>query len=136
MPGTTDLKELLQHLKPELHPGDFVFASLTDTSSLNWEDILGSFKEKESTTVILEREKADALHLKYEFIAAWITLNVHSSLNAVGLTAAFSNTLAKHNISCNVVAGYYHDHIFVDKENADKAMEALLQLTNTKNTTP
>ena len=54
-----------------------------------------------------------------------ISLNVHSSLDAVGLTAAFSNRLAEYGISANVVAGFYHDHIFVHSELAEKAIRAL-----------
>ena len=69
------------------------------------------------------------MNLTYHFVAKWITLNVHSSLEAVGLTAAFSNALAEAGISCNVVAAYYHDHIFVAKADADKAMEVLRKLS-------
>jgi uncharacterized protein len=65
------------------------------------------------------------LQLSYSFVAAWITLTVHSSLEAVGLTATFSKALAENNISCNVVAAYYHDHIFVDAKDAAKAMKIL-----------
>ena len=54
-----------------------------------------------------------------------ITLTVHSSLEAVGLTAVVTNKLAEHKISANVVAAYYHDHIFVPCEKAKKAMEVL-----------
>lgn len=61
---------------------------------------------------------------------AWITLEVHSALDAVGLTAAVSHVLAKENISCNVIAAYHHDHIFVGKEDAQKALKALLKLTS------
>ena len=70
-------------------------------------------REAEGYTVVLNRQVADSLALDYNFVASWITLTVHSALDAVGLTAAFSNALAQNGISCNVVAGYYHDHIFV-----------------------
>jgi hypothetical protein len=63
--------------------------------------------------------------LEYSFTASWITLTVHSSLTAVGLTASFSKALSDENISCNVVAAYFHDHIFVDAKDASRAMEVL-----------
>ena len=79
------------------------------------------FKEEEGYTIILKKEMADSLNLEYSFVAAWITLTVYSSLEAVGLTAAFTKALSDEGISCNIVAGYYHDHLFVDKEIANKA---------------
>ena len=63
----------------------------------------------------------------------WITLDVHSSLEAVGLTAAVSAALAEENISCNVVAAYYHDHLFVPVADAERAMETLMRLTGVNN---
>mgnify|MGYP002393580319 CR=1 FL=1 len=83
----------------------------------------------EGYTVIADKQLADRLNLDYNFIAAWITLTVHSSLQAVGLTAAFSRALADENISCNVMAGYFHDHIFVDERDADKALTVLKKLS-------
>ena len=129
MPGITDLSTLLKTMKPEHNPGDFVFCKTDDPGKLSMKDIVLLFKEKESWTVILDRKVADTLSLPYSFVAAWITLTVHSSLQAVGLTAAFARALADHNISCNVVAAYYHDHIFVDKKDIDKAMSVLQQLS-------
>jgi len=69
------------------------------------------------------------LKLPYDFIASWITLSVHSDLNAVGLTAAFSNALAQNKISSNVISGYYHDHIFVPKKEEKKALQTLKELS-------
>lgn len=79
--------------------------------------------------MIVERKVADRLHLSYDYVSSWITLEVRSSLSAVGLTAAFSSELAKHDISCNVVAGYYHDHIFVNIKDAHRAIQVLNQLS-------
>jgi len=129
MNGVTDLSALLRKMKPEHNPGDFVFCQTDDPGQLQLSDILLLFKEKEAWTIILEQSVADKLNLPYSFVAAWITLTVHSSLQAVGLTAAFSRALADHNISCNVVAAYFHDHIFVDKKDIDKAMSVLHQLS-------
>jgi hypothetical protein len=123
--GETDLQKLLKTLRPELNPGEFVFCSIPDLAKINIADVIMSFKEKEGITIILPKPQADKLQLTYTFVAAWITLTVHSSLHAVGLTAAFSNALAQHGISCNVVAAYHHDHIFVDRKDADTAIEIL-----------
>lgn len=123
--GEKDLAVLLQHMQPELNDGEYVFCSIRDESALELEKVLFSFKEKEGLTVVLPKQAADAAGLSYTFISSWITLKVHSSLEAVGLTAAFSTALAKAGISCNVVAAYYHDHIFVPAKDAAKAMQVL-----------
>ncbi|MCH2235920.1 MAG: ACT domain-containing protein [Crocinitomicaceae bacterium] len=112
-------------MTPELNSGEYVFVSIQNLNEITINDVVGHFKEKEGVTIIIEKSKAETLNLKYSYTAAWITLNVHSSLNAVGLTAAFSRELAKHGLSCNVVAGFYHDHIFVEYNDANKAMEVL-----------
>ncbi|WP_218965175.1 ACT domain-containing protein [Snodgrassella alvi] len=78
--------------------------------------------------LILPQAVADAQQFGYEYVAGWITLKVHSSLAAVGLTAAFSHALAQQNISCNVVAGYYHDHIFVAEDGVQQASVILNSL--------
>lgn len=132
MKSSTNLSDLLNNLSPELHAGEYVFASVTDVNSIKRNDTICEFKEEEGTTVIIERTKANELNLSYDYVASWITLTVHSALEAVGLTAAFASELAKHNISCNVIAGYYHDHIFVDTKNKTKAMEVLKSLSLSK----
>lgn len=128
MRGETNLNKLLQGMSPQLHKGDYVFVTVEDTNQIDRNITVCEFKEAEGTTLILEKSKADELKLSYSYISAWITLMIHSSLDAIGLTAIFSSELAKYNISCNVVAGYYHDHIFVDKKDAEKAVNVLKKL--------
>ena len=128
-----DLKKLLQSIKPTLHSGDYVFCTVKNTKQIDTNNAIFLFKEEEGITVVLKKEIADRQELVYNFIAGWITLNVYSSLEAVGLTAAFSKALAKENVSCNVVAAYYHDHIFVDRKDAEKAMTILTRLSSDHN---
>jgi len=129
MKGETNLKQLIKNMSPELNNGEYVFVSVSDAIKFDRNDILCEFKERQGTTLVLQREKAVALGLKYNFVASWITLNVHSALEAVGLTAAVSKALTEHNISCNIIAGFYHDHIFVAKKDAIKAVEVLNALS-------
>ncbi|XRE43332.1 hypothetical protein ACIVBQ_001536 [Tenacibaculum discolor] len=129
MSGEKNLSVLIKEMKPFVNKGAYVFTSVQETSGIHTKDIIGMFKESEGMTLILEKEVADNLGLDYSFIASWITLKIHSALDAVGLTAAFSSELAKHNISCNVVAGFYHDHIFVDKKDEAKTIDVLTNLS-------
>jgi uncharacterized protein len=129
MSGETNLAQLLKTMQPALNEGAYVFCVVKDLNQINLNDVLMLFKEAEGHTLILKKEVADHLELPYGFVAAWITLTVHSSLEAVGLTAAFSKALAEKGVSCNVVAAFYHDHIFVDTKDADKAMDILQLLS-------
>jgi hypothetical protein len=127
--GENDLNKLIKGLSPILNDGEYVFTSIRDSELLNTSEVICTLKEKEGLTLILERSRADQLGLKYNFIASWITLEVHSSLNAVGLTSLVTTELANNEISCNVIAGYYHDHIFVSTKDSLKTLEILNYLS-------
>ena len=125
MKGEKDFLKLLKTMKPKHNVGDYVFCVVDDLTTVNLDDVILLFKEQEGNTIIIKKELADSLKFEYSFIASWITLTVHSSLEAVGLTAAFSAALSEGGISCNVVAAFYHDHIFVDKKDTENAIEIL-----------
>ena len=127
--GEKNLETLLKSMKPELNAGEFVFCTVRSLDHYEMADIIGFFREREAVTIIIPRHLADNWGLSYSFVAAWITLTVHSALDAVGLTAAFAQALSAENISCNVVAAYFHDHIFVAQSDAKKAMAILNQFS-------
>ena len=125
MSGEKDLQVLLKSMKPEHNAGEYVLCKVEKLGNLNLNEVEMFFKEKEAITLILKKEIAEKLNLEYSMTMSWITLSVHSSLEAVGLTAAFSKALSDNGISCNVVAAFYHDHIFVGKRDTEKAMQIL-----------
>ena len=126
--GETNLGELLRSMKPRLNEGEFVFCNLQQDSKINSEQIICIFQEQEGRSVILKKDQADLFRLNYTSTFSWITLTIHSSLDAVGLTAAFSTALSNAGISCNVVAAFFHDHIFVAKNDTTRAMNILENL--------
>ncbi len=125
MSGEQNLEKLLKTMRPKLNPGEYIFYTTDNTSGFDLSAIVMLFKEEEGNTLILERAYADSLGIVYNSSFSWITLTVHSSLDAVGLTAAFSAALAAETISCNVVAGFYHDHIFLNQNDSEKALKIL-----------
>jgi len=131
--GETDLSRLLATLSPTLQEGEFYFASLRPATSTAGAladaaraAAIGTFREAEGLSLILP-----AAHTELPDGAArsttqrLISLEVHSSLEAIGLTAIVSQRLAELSISCNVVAAFHHDHIFVSADKADAAVDAL-----------
>jgi hypothetical protein len=123
-----NLESILKNLNPSTTEASFVFCTLpalpggADPAVL---DPWAIIKEDEGISLILEKERADRLGLKYESTYGRITLKVYSSLNAVGLSAAVATALACEDISVNIVAGYHHDHLFVPKTHLETAMKIL-----------
>jgi hypothetical protein len=123
MAAITKLSTLLASMEPRRDPLIYVWASVETVP--DGVAPVATIREEEGLTVVCTQADADAAGLDYTFPCARITLDVHSSLEAVGLTAAFAGALGKSGISANVVAGYHHDHIFVPLDRADDAVEAL-----------
>ena len=127
MTGEKNLEKLLASMSPELSDGEYVFCTFQNARYGDFAELepVATVKETEGLTLIIPRATADNDNLTYESVFRGITLTIHSSLDAIGLTAAFSNKLAEYGISANVIAGYYHDHVFIQREYAERAMEAL-----------
>ncbi|MEN3539538.1 ACT domain-containing protein [Microbispora sp. ZYX-F-249] len=127
MTGETDLHTLVATMRPRLNPGRYVFTTVRADVPPGVRPVV-TVAEEEGLTLVLPQHEADAAGLAYDYVAGWITLRVHSALEAVGLTAAFAQALAAVGLSCNVVAGFHHDHLFVPYERADEAVEVLENL--------
>lgn len=127
MAGETKLKRLLSAMSPRLRDEEFVFCSVANASYGDFSEVapVASFLEPEGLTLVVEKNNADRHRLTYQTVFRCISLDVHSSLEAVGLTAAISSALAVKNISANVIAAYYHDHVFVPAGAADAALREL-----------
>lgn len=134
MAGIVALNELLKSMTPEVQSGEYVFCTVEgnccDYLELN---PLASFMEAEGLTLILLVAAAEKAQLSYESTFRQITLTVHSSLDAVGLTAAIAAKLTSCGISANVVAAYHHDHVFVPSGKAEEALLALKELSAVEN---
>ena len=116
-----------------LNKGEYVFCSIIDINQISINNIISSFKESEGYSIIISREEAIKNNLPFYFISAWITLDIESTPDSVGLTSSFSKKLKKAGISCNVVAGYHHDHIFVPYQERLKAMKILSDMYESQN---
>ncbi|MFI8100868.1 ACT domain-containing protein [Streptomyces sp. NPDC086023] len=125
MSGERDLTTLLGGMRPELHPGQYVFCTIPGRAVPPGTHPVATVREDEGLTLVLPRAEADEEKLPYDYVAGWITLRVHSALDAVGLTGAFARELATAGISCNVIAGYHHDHLFVPADRAAEAVRVL-----------
>lgn len=118
-------------------PGVFVFASVA--TGVHAADSLGSglnglhpvvtVTETEGTTLVVPSSEARRAGLDHDPLElAWLTVDTATALDAVGITAAFSRVLAEAGIACNVVAGRFHDHLFVPADRADETVALLTRL--------
>ncbi len=128
MTGESSLDRLLADMRPRIRDGEFVFVSLPQPPDHPCEAMV---RESEGVTCVVTRRVADDAGWAYDFVAGWITLEVHSALAAVGLTAAVSRALTDQGISCNVIAGFFHDHLLVPFDRVDDALAALTALSAT-----
>lgn len=126
MSGVVDLGQLIQQMSPVLDPEAYVFCCVPGGAA-EYADLepVGTFIEAEGLTLILTAAAATRAQLPFEGTYQRITLTVHSSLEAVGLTAVVATALADAGISANVVAAYYHDHVFVQSQLAEQAISTL-----------
>jgi len=124
----TDLATLIRAMNPRLKPGTFVFATVKTVPAAI--DPLMTFRETEGITLILPQAEAEAAGLPFTFAARMITLEIHSSLNAVGFLAAISARLAEAGMAVNPVSGFYHDHLFVPEGRAEEAMAILWEMAS------
>ena len=129
MAGEKNLRTLLATMSPRLNPGEYVYAAAPDGRVPAGVRPVVTVAEEEGLTLVVPRQDADRAGLAYDYVAGWITLRVHSALEAVGLTAAVAEALARNGISCNVVAGFHHEHLFVPHADASRARDALEMLT-------
>ncbi|MBK9740073.1 MAG: ACT domain-containing protein [Actinobacteria bacterium] len=127
MDDTQELGALLSALRPEVRAGEFVFVPLTEAVDV---ETFAIVREDEAVTYVVQRSTADEHGWPYDFVAGWITLRLHSSLAAIGLTAAVSGAMAGAGISCNMLAGYFHDHLLVPVDRVADAMAVLQRLSS------
>ena len=124
----SNLDQLLASMQPELNEGVYIFSTVQADRDVSGLAPVATFREREGLTIIIDEHTAVREGLPVLFRAAWITLTVHSDLQAVGLTAAVAEALTEASISCNVVAAAFHDHIFVPVERATDALAQLAGL--------
>lgn len=132
MPAIRDRTAMIAGMNPALMPGLYQFCTLSDPARIAaaLPDALGTFHEAEGLSLILPDETARALGLPLAGALRQITLQVLSSLEGVGLTAAVASALADHGIACNMVAAYHHDHAFVPAADAERAVGVLRALAD------
>lgn len=131
MAGLDDLYQLLAELSPTSSETLFAFCASKSPNPVDFDTqgVFACIREPEGWTLVLPVEQAQRLQLDNEGEYRCISLMVHSSLSAVGLTATVATLLADADIPANLIAGYYHDHLFVPADRAEDALAILRDLS-------
>lgn len=129
MAGETDLDKLIALMQPTLLEGEYVFCTLEEGTFRDAAELepLATYQEEEGLSLLLQKARAESAGLGFHSVFRGITLSVHSSLDAVGFTAAVAGKLAANGIPSNVIAARYHDHVFVPVERAELALQLLTE---------
>ncbi len=125
--GETDLRRMLSSLTATVREGTYAVARADEPVALGG-GVEALVVEDEGVTVVARIEVAAGRGWEVGFVGRWLTLDVHSSLEAVGLTAAVSAALAERDVPCNVLAGLVHDHLLVPTDLVDEAIAAIAGL--------
>ena len=129
MPGETNLSTLIRSMQPILAENEYVFCTRNDSDRAKISIIpIFEFREVEGITCVMLRAEAESAKIPYIYPCRMITLNIHSSLEAIGFLAAITTELAAHRISVNPVSAYYHDHLFIPTDRAADAVKILINL--------
>lgn len=126
------LQELIKQLSPTLDSTTYVYCTVPKAKYGELEHLkpIVSIAELEGLTLVIPLDEAKTEGLDYYRVFRRITLEGHSSLEALGLTSVVTSLLAERGITTNVIAGFYHDHMFVPSDRIDEAMRALKELTS------
>ena len=128
MAGETELDTLLRTMSAKLVDGVFVFVTIDDHAIPADLKPRRFFQEAAGTTLVLLKKDAEANDLAYEFPCRMITLEEHSSPEAVGFLARITTELAKHQMGVNPVSGFYHDHLFIPDGREQDALSVLEEI--------
>lgn len=142
-PGETDLNTLLSTLTVSLSPTTYIFLTFPPPMIIqNLPSTLPlqmAFQEREGFTIITSEDAArdngytvpdqsSTPPVTAAFPCRMITLNVHSSLEAVGFIAVIATELKKIGMGVNPVSGFFHDHCFVPVGREKEAVKCLEDL--------
>ena len=131
MAGLENIHQLLSEMAPVMGPEEYIFATIPGANYADLASLspLASFLENEGLSLVIERSVAEKAQIPFDTLFMKISLQVHSSLDAAGLTAAISNALSEQGVSANIIAAFYHDHVFVPSARAQEALGILKSLS-------